>query len=150
MGSFVKLVLGVNELYYSDDPKGITTGDVATILEAHYGVMQGYVDLHIADIAGALENSFAGAIENLMMGAPPDLNVLGSATSKIDQGFREYLEKEEITKIGNAAGIGIAGVPTKAALMGVNHRLKLHHGPRRPSFIDTGIYFSSFHSWIEL
>lgn len=145
----MKIHLGVNELFY-DSKENVTTGDVATILEAHYGVIGGYVDLHIDDIARSLENSFAGAIESLMMGAPPSLNVFGKATSEIDFGFREYLDKEEITQIGNAAGIGIAGVPTKAALEGVNHRLKIRRGARRPSFIDTGIFQSSFHSWIEI
>jgi len=45
--------------------------------------------------------------------------------------------------------LGIPGVPTKAALRGVNHRLKHPYRRRgaRPSFVDTSLYMSSFKAW---
>ena len=41
------------------------------------------------------------------------------------------------------------GVPTGAAKKGVNHRLKIRRGKRRPSFIDTGILRTNFVSWVD-
>lgn len=121
-----------------------TTGDVAHWLENKYGVMQGFVELHMPDIATAIEDSLAGAIESLMQGAPPRHDVFGTATNMIETLFKfTYLDKEEITQTG------AQGVPTEAAKQGVNHRLKLNRGPKRPSFIDTGLYQASFKSWVE-
>ncbi len=149
----MKLNLGVAEVTYGFSQDAITTGDVAEFLEyrhtfpngrqEHYGVMQHFVDLHLADIAGHLENSFAGALENLMMGAPSNVNVFGTAEGQIEQMFREYIDQEEITQTG------AKGVPTQAALKGMNHRLKGKRGPRRPSFLDTGLYEDSFRAWVE-
>jgi hypothetical protein len=120
-----------------------TTGDVAGWLESKYGVMQTFVEQQIPGIAVELEESLAGALENLMMGAQPSGNPFASATSNITQMFKTYLAEGEIEHAG------VAGVPTEAALKGVNHRLKLNRGPRRPSFIDTGLYQQSFIAWIE-
>jgi hypothetical protein len=121
-----------------------TTGMIADILEHKYGVMQGFVDLHMPDIAHSLENSMAGALESMMMGAPATLDPFGSAMGEIEASFKEqYLQKEEIT------GTGADGVPTQAAVDGVNHRMKGKRGERRPSFIDTGLYQASFKAWIE-
>lgn len=121
-----------------------STGDVAHWLENKYGVMQGFVNLHMPEIAASLEDSVAGAIESLMQGAPPRHDVFGTATSKIETLFKfTYLDKEEIVQTG------AQGVPTEAAKRRVNHRLKLNRGAKRPSFIDTGLYQSSFKSWME-
>jgi hypothetical protein len=49
--------------------------------------------------------------------------------------------------------MGLRGVPTKAALKGINHRLRHPYrksNPRRPSFVDTGLYVASFRAWMEL
>jgi hypothetical protein len=121
-----------------------STGDVAQWLEKKYDVMQGFVDLHIKDIAQMMTDSVQGSIESLMQGGSPRSNPFGSATAKIEKMFKfQYLDKEEITQTG------ATGVPTQAALNGVNHRLKSRRGPARPSFIDTGLYQSSFKAWIE-
>jgi len=45
--------------------------------------------------------------------------------------------------------LGYPGVPTRAALMGVNSRLKKRRGKRRPSFRDTGLYQASFMAWVD-
>ena len=121
-----------------------TTGDVAGYLENKYHVMEGFADLHQNDIGAALSNSLAGAIDGMMAGAPISLNPFGSATSEIETLFKfQYLNKEEIVQTG------VDGVPTQAALDGVNHRLKLNKGPRRVSFVDTGMYQQSMKAWIE-
>ena len=46
------------------------------------------------------------------------------------------------------AGLSVDGVPTQAALEGKNSRLKVERGERRPSFIDGGLFKSSFVAWI--
>jgi hypothetical protein len=78
-----------------------------------------------------------------MQGAPASLNPLGTATSAIEAQFKNYLDHEDIVQTG------APGVPTEAALKGVNHRLKSKKGTRRPSFVDTGLYESSFKVWSE-
>lgn len=57
--------------------------------------------------------------------------------------FNLFLEREEM------AGLDVDGVPTKAALEGRNSRLKKKRGPRRPSFIDGGLFKASFIAWVE-
>ncbi|MEX3914885.1 hypothetical protein AB4Y43_01375 [Paraburkholderia sp. BR10872] len=162
----MKLVLGVIDIPYQNPPsqkkipqakKGKankpvhvvnpteqTTGDVATWLENKYQVMERFVDLHQKDINQAIEKSVSGALESLMMGAPASFNPFGAAASEIETLFKfTYLDKEEIVKTG------AAGVPTEAALKGVNHRLKKGKGASRPSFIDTGQYESTMKVWTE-
>ena len=56
--------------------------------------------------------------------------------------FNVFLEGEEM------AGLSVDGVPTLAALEGKNSRLKIERGERRPSFIDGGLFKSSFVAWI--
>jgi len=134
------LHFGVIDIPYADD--AISTGEVAEILEQDYQVMEGYRDLHLNAIAQSLENSLAGSLETLMMGGQVT-NPFNSAMSSIEQGFRHYLDMEEIAKLGRK------GVPTKAALKGASKRFKRFYGARRPSFIDTGLYQSSFKAWVE-
>lgn len=131
--------LGVIDIPYDE---GASTGSVAEELEDNYGVMAGFVELHIADVANAVTDSLAGSLESLMMGAPLRANPLDGAMSKIEQGFRTYLDQEEIAKLGRD------GVPTKAAIEGKSTRFKRKFGPRRPSFIDSGLYQSSFKAWV--
>lgn len=120
-----------------------TTGDVAEILERKYHVIETFYDLHEEDIGEMFAESMKNSLEALISGAPATLNPFGEATSEIDAAFKDYLSTEEI------AGTGTPGVPTKAALRGVNHRLKIKHGSRRPSFIDTGQFQASFVSWVD-
>lgn len=122
-----------------------TTGDVATILEKKYGVMAYFFQQHQAEIAGALEQSLAGTLENIMLGAPPKNNPFGAAEIKIEDAFKLFLDRQEMAGHVN-------GVPTKAALRGVNHRLRHPYAKSnsaRPSFIDTGLYQGSFKAWVD-
>jgi hypothetical protein len=149
------LHLGVIELPYVDAPtpgrkrsrkrraSTVTTGDVAGWLENRYGVMQAFATVHEKDVAADLEKSVVGALESFMLGAPAQLDPFGSATSSIEDRFKQFLSTREVETVG------IPGVPTQAALMGINRRLKSGRGPRRPSFIDTSLYQSSFKAWVE-
>lgn len=122
-----------------------TTGDVAEILEAKYHVMEHFSEIHGEDIVDALGDSLQGAIESLLMGGPPRLDALGSATSKIEDIFKQMLSKGELD------ALGYPGIPTKAAERGVSHRFKRAYVRRqaRPSFIDTSLYQSSFKAWTD-
>jgi hypothetical protein len=149
-----KLHLGVVDLPYTES--GQTTGEVAEILEGKYKVMESYFEAHKSQITKSMENAVQGAIENLLLGAPIS-SPYSAAESFIDKDFRKFLSMSEIENIG------IPGVPTQAALDGVSHRFKnpkytyVGKGknrtkvkrPRRPSFIDTGLYQSSMKSWFE-
>ena len=155
----MKLNLGVIDVPYAFSPgpvkaakKGkkakrtkvsgvVTTGDVATILEAHYGVMAYFWEKHQQEIADLLANSLKGALETLMMGGPPAANPYAGAESDIEKMFRHFLDAREMD--------GQPGVPTKAAQDGVNPRKKLKKGPPRPSFIASGLYQSHFKAWME-
>lgn len=105
--------------------------------------MEIFYELNADQISKNLEESLAGVMENVLMGAPMPDDVFASATSKVEDSFKKFLSQKEMEKLG------YRGVPTKAALMGVSHRFKKKRGAPRPSFIDTGLYQSSFRSWIE-
>lgn len=128
------------------EPNEMTTGDVAEILEAKYHVMEIFYEMHKEDVAKDLAESVVGALETIMMGGPADLDALGGATSKIEERFRDFLTNREMEKLG------YPGVPTQAALDGVNHRFKhpyAQKNKRRPSFVDTGLYQASFKAEVE-
>ena len=139
LGAIVIIHLGVIDIPYDDEA---TTGSVAEELEENYAVMGGFIELHINEVAAAVTDSLAGSLESLMMGAPLRANPFDGAMSKIEQGFRTYLDREEIAKLGRS------GVPTKAAKQGKSTRFKREYGPRRPSFIDSGLYQTSFKAWV--
>ena len=147
----MRLVFGVYDVPYANDKEGTTTGDVAEILEAKYHPMELYFQSHEEEIAGNVTDAFAGVLENVMMGAPPPSDLSAAAAegcSKIDAGFKNFLSSREFEYQARLAG-NVLDVPTQAALNGVNHRKKLKKGPRRPSLVDTGLYESSFVSWVE-
>jgi hypothetical protein len=122
----------------------VTTGDVAEILEAKYAVMDTFVLLHEQEIADQFAEAISGALENLVVGAPPANNPFGPAEGWTEARFKRFLELQEMNGL-------VQGVPTRAALEGVRHRFKSKKNPAgpRPSFIDTGLYESSFKAWVE-
>jgi hypothetical protein len=149
------LHLGVIDIPYADAPKSRrsktargtqTTGDVAGWLEARYHVMETFFELHDQDVANDLANGLSGALENMMTGRSPlSADPFLGATSAIEDRFKKFLSDREMEQIG------YPGVPTMAAQMGVNHRLKRPYKrrPARPSFVDTGLYSASFKSWVD-
>lgn len=123
-----------------------STGEVAEILEEKYGIMQAFADTKLPMIAKALENSIAGELETLLMGGPPGRNPFAGAESSITTMMKNFISSMEVEQSG------IEGVPTQAALDGVNHRLKKPYAkanPRRPSFIDTSLYMDSMICWFD-
>lgn len=123
---------------------GITTGDVAQILEDKYGLFSAFYRAHDRDVAKAIEDSLGGAMEALLMGQT--VNPWGRGMQAIQKEFRDFISSKE------AERVGIPGTPTAAALQGVNHRLKHPYAkknPRRPSFRDTGLLMASFRAWVD-
>jgi hypothetical protein len=138
------LHLGVTDVPYNRGGK--TTGDIALILEARYALMQSFVEMHAPVINHVVENSLQGAIETMLMGGPSGAATAGlaTATSEIEDLFKDALTMQSYD-------FKLPGVPTNAAQRGVNHRFKrayAMHDPR-PSFIDTGLYQSSFRAWVD-
>lgn len=131
----------INQVYdYGEDP-GKTTFEVAEDLEQRYGIMRTFYNLHKAqvqrEVVRLLTNQLADAIQ---FDAPMHDEALLSETVAR---FQLFLTSHEVEHQG------IKGVPTLAALEGVNSRLKTRDDPGRPSFIDGGLYETSFMAWVE-
>ena len=144
------LHLGVTEIPYAGRPgKGktvTTTQDVAEILEGKYHIFEHFYEIHHNEISSLIEFAVAGATETLMMGGRASLDAaLGAAASRIEDMFRKMLDEKELDKLG------YPGIPTGAALKGVSHRFGHPYARRgpRPSFVDSGLYQSSFKAWFE-
>jgi hypothetical protein len=121
-----------------------TTGDVAELLEARYKIFTSFVERYNDQIAALFAESMENALVNLMAGAPPANNPYAEAESKVEELFQRYIEREEM--------IGTPGVPTKAALKGINMRLAhpfAKGNPRRPSFIRSGLLVNSIKVWVD-
>ena len=130
-------------------PASTTTGDVAQMLEAKYSLFSMFSVFRGRDITDALEEAMRGKLETLLMGGPgavPGGPLFGEGElSAIESAFREFLDRREMDG-------RVPGVPTQAALAGVNHRLARPYArgnPARPSFIDTGQLQASFRAWID-
>ena len=143
--SVLKLHLGVVDVPYEEGEK--STGDVAEILEQEYHVMELFTEeVGSEAISNAFAQSAQRACEDLFSGAPAtSLNLTYEATEEIASAFRVFLDQRELDGV-------VPGVPTQAALKGVNHRLAHPYAksnPERPSFIDTGSYGASFRAWTD-
>lgn len=138
------LHLGVIDMPYTNDPKGVTTGDVAEILEDKYHIMAVFANMQEEVIALEMAEGLKGYLENLMMGAPDTGDPFAEGCSQIGKMFKTFLEEDEISYLG------VPGTPTMAAKKGVSHRFKgKSSGVARPSFIDTGEYESAFIAWVD-
>jgi len=129
----------------SGTTRGITTYDVARILEDKYHVMQHFFDRHEKEISEAITDSLESAGITSFISGSFEIDPASEGMEKIRVMFNEFLDSKEMD------GMGVAGVPTIAALHGVSHRFKHPYARRaaRPSFIDTGLYEASFRSWVD-
>jgi len=143
------LHLGVNDVPYMSfqgrKVSPLTTYDVAMILEAKYGIMATFYRVKERKIAEAIENSLSGAMRELLQNKKA-IDPWGAAMQTVMAEFRNFINS------GEAERSSIPGTPTKAALAGINHRLKhpyAKRNARRPSFRDTGLYVTSFRAEID-
>jgi hypothetical protein len=133
-------MLGVLDI---PEPQGNTTFGVGKILEDKYGLFSAFVENNDQFIADAIAEDAAASLETfLLSGQLPD-EMLPEASGKISQRMKEFLSLQEVEKLG------LPGVPTKSALQGRSIRLKQKRGPRRPSFIDSGVLEASLKAWID-
>lgn len=152
------LHLGVVELPYSQAPTRhrkasagtLTTGDVAEFLEQKYHIMEVFSQIHGEDIGDELAKSLVGTMESLLMGAPTGIDPFGAATSAIEDRFKKFLSLGEMDRLG------YPGVPTQAAIDRASGKRRSARFKRaRPSngppvsFIDSGLYESSFKAWVD-
>jgi len=137
------LVFGEVKVPYDNKSGTADTVTVAKILEAKYGLFSAFYRRHEQDIKALLIDSLEGALENLHAGGIAPADPFASSMQKLQGMFRKFLYTAEVETMG------IEGVPTQAALKGVNHRKKAKKGVRRPSFIDTGTMELAFRSWVE-
>lgn len=137
----MKVCFGVIDLPYDYGDTSVTTFEVAEILEEKYQIFSNFWELHKGEIAPEIGEALAySLINHIQHGAPLTSGELLGDTMRT---FNIFLENEEM------AGLAVDGVPTLAALDGRNSRLKQKYGERRPSFIDGGLFKSSFVAWID-
>jgi hypothetical protein len=148
-----KLVLGVIDVPYEDGKTttgdvadATTTGDVAEILEGKYHVMEIFYLERREQIEALIAGQAAAALQNLLTGSMQYGDPIFDVTQQIDELFRDFLDADEISAI-----LPITQQIT-AAQIGKNSRKKSGYNKNneaRPAFIDSGLFQSSFRSWIE-
>lgn len=126
----------------------MTTGDVATILEAKYGLFNAFYEHHEEEIADEFARQMAGELENLITGAPPSLAPLQGAAGFVADKFKQAITDKEFDDYG------IPGVPTKAAIeRGSGKQRSSRFKNKKPasdaSFYDSGLFEDSATAWVE-
>jgi hypothetical protein len=138
----MKVNLGVIDIPYDYGVAPATTHQVAEDLEEQYKLFTNFYYEHQEEILREIHETInLQLVNHINYGVPFDESVI--ILSEVVKAFSLFIEREEM------AGLDVNGVPTLAALEGINSRLKIHHGPRRPSFIDGGLFLSSFNAWIS-
>jgi hypothetical protein len=138
----MRLILGVVNVAYSEGEGSVSTGDVAEWLEQDYHVMEIFAEEYRYRLGNWLAEGIADQIQDMANGAPAHVDPFQDGEQQIERAFRQFLAEGEIERINPET-------PTQAALEGRTKRRKSGKGPRRPSFIDTGLYQRSFRAWIE-
>jgi hypothetical protein len=156
----IKLHLGVIDV---PEIEG-TTYTVGQDLEKRYGLFSMFYNAHQQDIADLIVKDAAIGMEMIEKGMSVSVNsVFAVSGETITDKMHNFLTSQEIERV--AGRYGEEGIPTKAALEGINTRTasgkapkrvrkgqkfqKVVTGVRRPSFIDTGIFERSLKGWIE-
>lgn len=124
-----------------DDP--LMMSQLADILEAKYHVFEHFWQAHKDEITDELVSALNK--ELFQEGSGRKIQFSNRALSEIKHKFSQFLTMKEMDSLG------YPGIPTKASLAGVNHRMKHPYAkrPARPSFIDTGQYMASFIAWLD-
>ncbi|QKJ58790.1 hypothetical protein [Serratia fonticola] len=139
----MKVELGVIDMPYDyGEEPGKTTHQVAMELEDEYKLFTHFFELHRDEIfKSVVEEIQLGLINHIKYGAPFDQETI--LLGEVMRTFNIFLEREEM------AGLCGDRVPTEASKRGVNSRLKIETGEKRPSFIDGGLIQTSFVAWIS-
>ena len=78
----------------------ITTGDVATILEDKYHLMESFYQVHEKDIGNLIVQAVAGRLENIQLGVPTGSDAFGTATNQIEDMCKKFLSTREVEHLG--------------------------------------------------
>lgn len=138
----MRVCLGVIDMPYDygDTPEK-TTFEVAQDLQEEYQIFSHFWAAHRDEIIRDAGTELAYQLINHLKHKASMTGI--TLLEGTEKAFHVFLEKEEM------AGLSVDGVPTLAALQGRNSRLKKERGERRPSFIDGGLFKSSFVAWID-
>jgi hypothetical protein len=136
-----RLHFGVRDVPYPYGGQPRSTHEVAEFLEKRYGVIEHFVGDNETAIRALIKRQSERHAKAVVAGREPSLNPM---LAEIKGMFQSFILAKRLDG-------RIAGVPTKASLRGVNHRLKRPYAKRgpRPSFFDTGLYVSAFKAWVE-
>jgi hypothetical protein len=118
----------------------ITTGELADILEAKYGITEFFLEEHGEEFIKDILEGYAENLARPEKGRGSKTDYLGKAVKRGEEMFREMLDNKELD--GKRPG-----VPTNAAELGFRFGRKTSAG--RPSFVDTGLYRDSFRIEVE-
>jgi hypothetical protein len=112
------LHLGVQDAQYTEETGSKSTGDVAEILEAKYHVFEHFWQAHGQEIADSYVAAAARALEDVLSGGTPATSLFTAPQAATKALFTKFIDTQEMDSLG------YPGIPTKAALNGVNHRMK--------------------------
>ena len=138
-----KVELGVVDVAYSDEDGGVTTYQVAKILEQKYHVMEVFYNAYQKKIAEEVQRKYAMMLRRYLK----DGKTWGEQTElPMDDTralFSDYLDRDEWQSI--------TGRTILAAAMGKSNRKKdkAYYPGSRPAFIDTGLYRRSFRAFLK-
>jgi hypothetical protein len=157
MGVNLKIALGVLDIDHPNSPDG--NFEVAKDLEETYRLFSTFAEWNLKTISTEIVNAIDSNFENIVNTGQINTGIFKQATDYIEGDFRGFLDSSIIE------GMGISGVPTQAALVGVRTKFKKGSakdwvkgkrpefygifGTRRPSFIDSGVIRESFRAWVE-
>ena len=126
-----------------DSASPLMMSELADILEDKYHVFEHFWQMHKEEIASELISAMNK--ELFQKGSGRRIQFTNRALTEIKNKFSRFITMKEMD------ALGYPGIPTKASLAGINHRMKHPYAkrPARPSFIDTGQYMASFIAWLD-
>lgn len=129
-------------------PEFVDTFMVATWLEREYKLMRVFYELHEDKIQALAVEAVENRIIDLTLGAPSESteHLFDELAEQVTTMLKRWISE------GGPEQAGIKGVPTQAALAGVNHRLKHPYAkgnPPRMSFIDSGLFEACLKAWVD-
>ena len=115
-----------------------STGTIADILEAKYGIMEAFAEIRHVDISKAIAPAMEKYFQSVANGEKPNLRLFEQASNRVRVVFKQFLLEKEMDGL-------VDGVPTKASLTGKGRR----SGRPGASFVDSGLYSDHMRIWAE-
>jgi len=160
----MKLHLGVVDVPEPYDSK--TTGQVGKELEEHYKLFSSFYDFKKEEIGNKIAEDAAIGIARLLKGENVTAaNVFGPTSTFVTKEMQNFITSQQAESV--ARPTPPYTVPTLAALAGTSYRFNKgvtakryvkgqrglgvvkEQGPRRPSFMYSGVLEASLLGWID-